>query len=139
MSTTAQKPVTTPIPVQLSEPEFDTFILPHILMPKRGPKCKLGYYRVFNLILWILYMGCNGSVYLCRQMPMVTRPSTIRPCTKSLRNGPMMGPSGRHLWRVYGIWRQKNSSTSVCSMVMWLYSSGHTETRTLTQHTRCVR
>jgi transposase len=26
-------------------------------MPKRGPKGKLGYYRVFNLILWGLYTG----------------------------------------------------------------------------------
>jgi transposase len=26
-------------------------------MPKRGPKCKLGYYRVFTLILWVLYTG----------------------------------------------------------------------------------
>jgi transposase len=52
-----QKPATTPIPVQLSEPEFEAFILPHLSMPKRGPKCKLGYYRVFNLILWVLYTG----------------------------------------------------------------------------------
>ena len=57
MSTTPPKPVTTPIPVQLSEPEFTAFILPHLSMPKRGPKCKLGYYRVFNLILWVLYTG----------------------------------------------------------------------------------
>jgi hypothetical protein len=57
MSTTAQQPVTTPIPVQLSEPEFAAFILPHLSMPKRGPKCKLGYYRVFNFILWVLYTG----------------------------------------------------------------------------------
>jgi transposase len=57
MSTTAPKPVTTPIPVQLSEPEFEAFILPHLSMPKRGPKCKLGYYRVFNLIVWVLYTG----------------------------------------------------------------------------------
>jgi|SRR5215216_1124259 transposase len=57
MSTTAPQPATTPIPVQLSEPEFDAFILPHLSMPKRGPKCKLGYYRVFNLILWGLYTG----------------------------------------------------------------------------------
>ena len=57
MSTTTPKPVTTPIPVQLSEPEFSAFILPHLSMPKRGPKCKLGYYRVFNLILWVLYTG----------------------------------------------------------------------------------
>ena len=57
MSTTAQKPATTPIPVQLSEPEFEAFILPHLSMPKRGPKCKLGYHRVFNLILRVLYTG----------------------------------------------------------------------------------
>jgi hypothetical protein len=57
MSTTAQKPAMTPIPVQLSEPEFEAFILLHLSMPKRGPKCKLGYYRVFNLILWVLYTG----------------------------------------------------------------------------------
>jgi transposase len=57
MSTTAPKPATTPIPVQLSAPEFAAFILPHLSMPKRGPKCKLGYYRVFNLILRVLYTG----------------------------------------------------------------------------------
>src|SRR5256712_6583080 len=57
MSTTAEKPATTPIPVQLSENEFHAFIFPHLSMPKRGPKCKLGYHRVFNLILWVLYTG----------------------------------------------------------------------------------
>ena len=57
MSTTAQKPATTPIPVQLSETEFKEFIFPHLSMPKRGPQCKLGYHRVFNLILWVLYTG----------------------------------------------------------------------------------
>jgi len=43
------------IPVQLSEPEFTVFILPHLRMPKRGPQCKLGSHRVFHLILWVLY------------------------------------------------------------------------------------
>ena len=57
MSTTALQPATTPIPVQLSEPEFTAFILPYLSMPKRGPKCKLGCYRVFNLILWLLDTG----------------------------------------------------------------------------------
>ena len=57
MSTTAPKPATTSIPVQLAQPEFEAFILPHLSMPKRGPKCKLGYHRVFNLILWVLYTG----------------------------------------------------------------------------------
>jgi transposase len=57
MSITAAKSATTSIPVQLSEPEFTAFIFPHLSMPKRGPKCKLGYHRVFNLILWVLYTG----------------------------------------------------------------------------------
>jgi len=57
MSTMTALPATTPIPVQLSAPEFEAFILPHLSMPKRWPKCKLGYYRVFNLILWLLYTG----------------------------------------------------------------------------------
>jgi transposase len=57
MSLPAQKPATTPIPVQLSENEFTAFIFPHLSMPRRGPKCKLGYYRLFNLILWVLYTG----------------------------------------------------------------------------------
>jgi transposase len=56
-STTAQKPATTPIPVQLSATEFTAFIFPHLSMPKRGPQCKLGYHRLFNLILWVLYTG----------------------------------------------------------------------------------
>jgi len=46
-----------PIPVQLSASEFTQFILPHLSLPKRGPRCKLGYHRVFNLILWVLYTG----------------------------------------------------------------------------------
>jgi transposase len=57
MSVHITQAATTPIPVQLSETEFTTFILPHLTMPKRGPKCKLGYHRVFNLILWVLYTG----------------------------------------------------------------------------------
>jgi hypothetical protein len=57
MHTTAQKPATTPIPVQLSAPEFEVCILPHLSMPKRGLKCTLGYCRVFNLILWVLSCG----------------------------------------------------------------------------------
>jgi len=53
----AKKPATTTIPVQLSEFEFTEFILPHLSMPRRGPRCKLGYHHVFNLILRVLYTG----------------------------------------------------------------------------------
>ena len=66
MSITAAQPATTPIPVRLSETEFSAFILPHLSMPKRGPKCKLGYYRVFNLILWVLYTGMQWK---CLSVP----------------------------------------------------------------------
>jgi hypothetical protein len=69
MSITAQQPATTPIPVQLSEHEFTAFILPHLSMPRRGPKCKLGYPRVFNLILGVLYTGMQWKC-----LPVPTEP-----------------------------------------------------------------
>jgi hypothetical protein len=46
-SPTAPKPATMPMPVQLSAPEFEALLLPHLSMPKRGPQGKLGYYRAF--------------------------------------------------------------------------------------------
>src|SRR5258705_11533021 len=67
MSTTTAQPATTPIPVQLSEYEFTAFICPHLSMPKRGPKCKLGYHRVFHLILWVLYTGMQWK---CLPVPL---------------------------------------------------------------------
>ena len=57
MPAPAKKPATTPIPVQLSEAEFTEFILPHLSMPRRGPRWKLGYHHLFNLVLWVLYTG----------------------------------------------------------------------------------
>ena len=66
MSTMTAQPATTPIPVQLSESEFTAFILPHLSMPKRGPRCKIGYHRLFNLILWVLYTGMQWK---CLPMP----------------------------------------------------------------------
>ena len=73
MSLTTAQPATTPIPVQLSASEFTAFILPHLSMPKRGPKCKLGYYRVFNLILWVLYTGMQWKC-----LPVPTDPDGKR-------------------------------------------------------------
>jgi transposase len=69
MSTTIAKPATTPIPVQLSESEFTACIFPHLSRPKRGPKCKLGYHRVFNFILWVLYTGMQWK---CLPIPKDT-------------------------------------------------------------------
>src|ERR671938_1869478 len=70
MNTTAAKPATTPIPVQLSATEFTAFIFPHLSMPKRGPKCTLGYYRVFHLILRVLYTGMQWKC-----LPVPTDPA----------------------------------------------------------------
>ena len=69
MSTTIAKPAATPIPVQLSESEFTAFIFPPLSMPKRGPKGKLGYHRVFNFILWVLYTGMQWK---CLPIPKDT-------------------------------------------------------------------
>lgn len=54
---TQAKPEYNVIPVQLSEPEFKQFILPHLSLPQRGPTCKIGYHKVFNYILKVLYTG----------------------------------------------------------------------------------
>ena len=69
MSTRAKNAATTPIPVQLSAPEFNELILPHLSRPKRGPQCKLGYHGVFNLILWVLYTGMQWK---CLPVPKDT-------------------------------------------------------------------
>ncbi len=52
-----EKPKYKVIPVQLSKKEFEKFILPHLSLPKRGPKCKIGYHKPFNYILKVLYTG----------------------------------------------------------------------------------
>jgi hypothetical protein len=66
MSTAASQPATTPSPVPLSAMECTAWILPHLSMPKRGPKCTLGYHRVCNLILGLLYTGMQWK---CVPMP----------------------------------------------------------------------
>jgi hypothetical protein len=66
MSTRAKHAATTPLPVQLSAPECNEFILPHLSRPKRGAKCKIGYHRLFNLILWVLYTGMQWK---CLPLP----------------------------------------------------------------------
>ena len=69
MSQTAAHPATTPLPVQLSAPAFTAFLLPQLSIPKRGPKGKLGYHRVFNLLVWLLYTGMQWK---CLPVPTDT-------------------------------------------------------------------
>ncbi len=116
MSTTAAPPATTPIPVQLSENEFTAFILPHLSMPKRGPKCKLGYHRVFNLILWVLYTGMQWK---CLPLPYDAQGKAAMHYTGIYKVFTKWVDDGS-LWQAFlasvRIWRQRNTLTSVCSM-----------------------
>ncbi|MCK5523499.1 MAG: hypothetical protein KAI83_10235 [Thiomargarita sp.] len=48
---------TNSIPTQVNEEDFNEFILPYLSMPKRGPKCQIGYHKLFNYILKVLYTG----------------------------------------------------------------------------------
>jgi hypothetical protein len=50
MRARAKNAATTTLPVQLAATDFHKFIFPHLSMPRRGPKCKLGYHGLFNLI-----------------------------------------------------------------------------------------
>src|SRR4029434_6646724 len=114
MSTTAPKPVTTPIPVHLSEPEFEAFILPRLSMPKRGPKCKLGYHRVFNLILWVLYTGMQWK---CVPIPKDTHGKLALHYTNVYRAFAKWAEDGS-LWRAFlaSVWHlaaEKHLDTSV--------------------------
>lgn len=45
MTQSPLKPQYTEIPVKLSKNEFNEFILPHLSMPKRGPRGEIGYFN----------------------------------------------------------------------------------------------
>ena len=62
MEVSSHKPQPTPIPVQLSETDFQKFILPHLSLPARGPHCKIGYWQAFNFILWVLSTGAQWKM-----------------------------------------------------------------------------
>ena len=42
-------------------------ILSPLSMPKRGPQDTLGYHRVFNLIVWVLYTGMQWKCFPVRK------------------------------------------------------------------------
>ena len=66
---TAAPPDSTAIPVQLSAPEFAEFILPQLSLPRRGPRCKIGYHNPFNYLLKVLYTGMQW-----KELPIDTGP-----------------------------------------------------------------
>jgi transposase len=45
------------IPKQVSRKNFNKYINPHLSKPKKGPKPKLSFYKIFNYILYVLHTG----------------------------------------------------------------------------------
>lgn len=62
MSRTASRKAWREIPVRVSAKDFERFVLPALSMPARGPKCKIGYLKVFNYILTLLYTGMQWKM-----------------------------------------------------------------------------
>ena len=57
MKFSVSKPLNPKIPVRVNKKEFKEFFLRHLSMPKRGPRCKIGYFKVMNYILKVLHTG----------------------------------------------------------------------------------
>ena len=49
------------IPTDLTEDEFNEFILPHLTRGSRGPPAQVPYYRLFNYILKLMHTGCQWA------------------------------------------------------------------------------
>lgn len=47
------------IPTELTEKEFNQFVLPHLKSGKRGPRPKIALYKIFNYILYVIHTGCQ--------------------------------------------------------------------------------
>lgn len=46
-----------PIPTRLTENQFNEFVLPHLSVGKRGPKCNVPLRKIFNYILQVIHTG----------------------------------------------------------------------------------
>ena len=114
-STTAQEPVSTPMPVQLSAPAFDALLLPPLAMPQRGPQGKLGYARVLTLILWGLYPG---------------RPWQGFPMAHATHGTPALQDTPSST--VFALWADAGSLWQACVASVWpLAPEQHLESRGL--------
>ena len=47
------------IPTELTEKEFEEYVLPYIPKQMCGPRPKIALYKIFNYILYIAYTGCQ--------------------------------------------------------------------------------
>jgi hypothetical protein len=55
--TNEKKLIYNEIPKQVSRKDFNKYINPHLRKPKKGPKPKLSFYKIFNYILYVLHTG----------------------------------------------------------------------------------
>jgi transposase len=62
MKKSLQKKGNWTIPTELKEAEFNKYVLPNLTMPRRGPRCKIKYWIIFNLILDVLYTGMQWKM-----------------------------------------------------------------------------
>lgn len=47
------------IPANLTEPQFNEFVLPYLTKGSRGPNTKISFYRIFNYVLKLMHTGCQ--------------------------------------------------------------------------------
>ena len=47
------------IPTELTEKEFETYVLPYLPKQVFGPAPSIPLYKIFNYILYVLYTGCQ--------------------------------------------------------------------------------
>ena len=67
--TNEKKPIYNEIPKQVSRKNFNKYINPHLRKPKKGPKPKISFYKIFNYILYVLHTGIQWN----QQFLMLTR------------------------------------------------------------------
>lgn len=65
------------IPVNLTQSQFDRYVLPYLTTAKRGYISKIPLYKIFNYILYFLHTGCQWE-----QLPMA--PDADQPAKKEL-------------------------------------------------------
>jgi hypothetical protein len=81
------------MPVQLSAPECEGCIVPHLAMPQRGLTCTLGSSRVFHRIVWGLSTGrpwqCLAAPTEARGNPAIYDTTVYTVFTKRAADGSL--------------------------------------------------
>lgn len=65
--TNEKKLIYNEIPKQVSRKDFNKYINPHLRKPKKGPKPKISFYKIFNYILYVLHTGIQWNQLKARR------------------------------------------------------------------------